>query len=197
MELRTATLPELKAVYETLLRPAFPPAELKPLRAMTEMLKDGCYDPLVLVEGGEITGACFLWTGVPGWALLDYLCVSPTRRGGGAGGEILRLMRELYAGWVILAESESPAEAPDTAMAKRRLGFYARNRALLAGYDSEAFGVRYKTLYWADGPISDEELMLQHRFIYESRFGAEKYAKYMRIPLNPDAPPLPVVPWDQ
>ncbi|WP_293010012.1 MULTISPECIES: GNAT family N-acetyltransferase [unclassified Oscillibacter] len=197
MELRTATLPELKTVYETLLRPAFPPAELKPLRAMTEMLEDGCYDPLVLVEDGEITGACFLWMGVPGWTLLDYLCVSPTRRGGGAGGEILRLMQELYAGWVILAESESPAEAPDTAMAKRRLDFYARNRALLAGYDSEAFGVRYKTLYWADGPISNGELMLQHRFIYESRFGAEKYAKYMRIPLNPDAPPLPVVPWDQ
>lgn len=197
MELRTATLPELKAVYETLLRPAFPPAELKPLRAMAEMLEDGCYDPLVLVEGGEITGACFLWTGVPGWALLDYLCVSPTRRSGGAGGEILRLMRELYAGWTILAESESPAEAPDTAMANRRLGFYNRSHALLAGYDTEAFGVRYKTLYWSDGPVDDEDLMLQHRFIYESRFGAEKYAKYMRIPLNPDAPPLPVVPWDQ
>ncbi|WP_369283677.1 GNAT family N-acetyltransferase [Oscillibacter sp. GMB15532] len=197
MELRTATLPELKTVYETLLRPAFPPAELKPLRAMTEMLEDGCYDPLVLVEDGEITGACFLWMGVPGWTLLDYLCVSPTRRGGGAGGEILRMMQELYAGWVILGESESPTEAPDTAMAERRLGFYARNHALLAGYDSEAFGVRYKTLYWSDGPVSDEDLMLQHRFIYESRFGAEKYAKYMRIPLNPDAPPLPVVPWDQ
>ncbi|WP_312614589.1 GNAT family N-acetyltransferase [Oscillibacter sp.] len=197
MELRTATLPELKAVYETLLRPAFPPAELKPLRSMTEMLEDGCYDPLVLVEGGEITGACFLWTGVPGWALLDYLCVSPARRGDGAGGEILRLMRKLYAGWTILAESESPAEAPDTALAKRRLGFYDRSHALLAGYDTEAFGVRYKTLYWSDGPVDDEDLMLQHRFIYESRFGAEKYAKYMRIPLNPDAPPLPVVPWDQ
>lgn len=197
MELRTATLPELKAVYETLLRPAFPPAELKPLRSMTEMLEDGCYDPLVLVEGGEITGACFLWTGVPGWALLDYLCVSPARRGDGAGGEILRLMRKLYAGWTILAESESPAEAPDTALAKRRLGFYDRSHALLAGYDTEAFGVRYKTLYWSDRPVDDEDLMLQHRFIYESRFGAEKYAKYMRIPLNPDAPPLPVVPWDQ
>jgi len=164
---------------------------------MTEMLEDGCYDPLVLVEGGEITGACFLWTGVPGWALLDYLCVSPARRGDGAGGEILRLMRKLYAGWTILAESESPAEAPDTALAKRRLGFYDRSHALLAGYDTEAFGVRYKTLYWSDGPVDDEDLMLQHRFIYESRFGAEKYAKYMRIPLNPDAPPLPVVPWDQ
>lgn len=197
MELRTATLPELKAVYETLLRPAFPPAELKPLRAMTEMLEDGCYDPLVLAEGGEITGACFLWTGVPGWALLDYLCVSPARRGDGAGGEILRLMRNLYAGWTILAESESPAEAPDTALAKRRLGFYDRSHALLAGYDTEAFGVCYKTLYWSDRPVDDEDLMLQHRFIYESRFGAEKYAKYMRIPLNPDAPPLPVVPWDQ
>lgn len=197
MELRTATLPELNAVYETLLRPSFPPAELKPLRAMTDMLADGCYDPLVLVDAEGIAGACFLWMGVPGWMLLDYLCVSPARRGGGTGGEILGLMRELYAGWTILAESESPEEAPDPAMARRRLGFYTRNQAFLAGYDSEAFGVRYKTLYWSDGPVSDEDLILQHRFIYESRFGSEKYAKYMRIPCPAGAVPMPVTPWDQ
>lgn len=197
MELRTATLPELKAVYETHLRPAFPPAELKPLRAITDMVDDGCYDPLVLTDGDEIAGACFLWLGVPGWALLDYLCVSSNRRGGGSGGEILRLLRARYAGWIIFGEAEEPASAPDPAMARRRLGFYARNGALTAGYDTEAFGVRYKTLYWADGAVSDEDLILQHRFLYESRFGAERFAKYMRIPLPEGAKPRPAVPWEQ
>ena len=197
MELRTATLPELNAVYENLLRPSFPPAELKPLRAIMDMLEDGCYDPLVLEDGGEIVGACFLWMGVPGWALLDFLCVSPNRRGGGTGGEMLRLMLERYAGWTILGDVEDPPSAPDPAMAERRLGFYARNSALVAGYDTEAFGVRYKTVYWSDGPVADEDLILQHRFIYESRFGAERFAKYMRIPLPEGTQPLPVVPWEQ
>lgn len=197
MELRTATPEELKTVYETFLRSSFPPAELKPLRAMTDMCADGCYDPLVLVDGGEIVGASFLWLGVPGWALLDYLCVSPTRRSGGYGAEILRLMQEAYAGWTIIAEAEAPVFSPDPAMAERRLGFYARNNTHVAAYDSEAFGVRYKTLYWSDKPVDEAELALQHRFIYESTFGEEKYAKYVRIPCPADAKPMAQVPWDQ
>lgn len=197
MELRTATTVELKTVYETLLRPSFSPAELKPLRAMADLLADGCYDPLVLLDGGEIAGTCFLWLGVPGWALLDYLCVSPARRGGGCGANMLRLMREIYAGWTVFGEAEDPALAMDLAMAKRRLGFYARNSAVTAGYDTEAFGVRYKTFYWSDEPVDDADLILQHRFIYESRFGAEKFAKYLRIPCPAGIKPMPLAPWNQ
>ncbi|KAF5076238.1 GNAT family N-acetyltransferase [Oscillibacter ruminantium] len=197
MELRTASPAELKTVYETFLRSSFPPAELKPLRAMMDMYNDGCYDPLVLVDGEEIMGACFLWLGVPGWALLDYLCVSPTRRSGGYGAKILQLMRQAYAGWTIIGEAEDPAFSPDPAMAERRLGFYTRNNTLIAAYDSEAFGVRYKTLYWSDNPVDEAELALQHRFIYESSFGEEKYAKYVRIPCPAGAKPMPQIPWDQ
>lgn len=197
MELRTATTAELKTVYKTLLHPSFSSAELKPLRAMTDLLADGCYDPLVLLDGGEIAGTCFLWLGVPGWALLDYLCVSPDRRGGGFGSNMLHLMREIYAGWTVFGEVEDPALATDPAMAKRRLGFYARNSAVTAGYDTEAFGVRYKTLYWSDRPVDDADLILQHRFIYESRFGVEKFAKYLRIPCPAGIKPMPLTPWDQ
>ena len=197
MELRTATPAELKTVYETLLRPAFPAVELKPLRAMTDMLADGCYDPLVLLDGKEIIGTCFLWLGVPGWVLLDYLCVSPARRGGGFGAKTLRLLRGIYAGWTIIGEAEDPVQAPDPFMAERRLGFYMRNEAALASYDTEAFGVHYKTFYWSEGPVDEADLICQHRFIYESRFGAEKYARYLRIPCPADAKPMPLVPWDQ
>ena len=62
-------------------------------------------------------------------------------------------MLEKEAGTVIFGESEVPELAPDPAMAKRRLGFYARNGARTAGYDTEAFGVAYKTLYWASGEM--------------------------------------------
>ncbi len=40
-------------------------------------------------------------------------------------------------------------------MAERRLGFYARNGARTAGYDTEMFGVPYKTLYWAEGKVDE------------------------------------------
>ena len=197
MELRLPTREQLETVYESDLRGSFPPAELKPLRAMEEMRREGRYRPWCLFDGGGIIGACFLWLGRPGWALLDYLCVSPGRRNGGTGAALIGMMLEKERDAVILAESEVPALAPDPAMAERRLGFYARNGARTAGYDTEIFGVAYKTLYWSAAPVDDGRLMDQHRFIYRSSFTPERYARYVRIPLTPGAAPGARVPWEQ
>lgn len=93
------------------------------------MLEDGYYRPWCLFDGAEIVGECFLWLGEPGWALLDYLCISPRCRNGGLGALLLEKMLEAEPGVVILGESEMPEYAPDPAMAQRRLGFYARNHA--------------------------------------------------------------------
>lgn len=82
-------------------------------------------------------------------------------------------------------------------MAERRLGFYARNQARMAGYDTELFGVHYKTLYWASEPVSDEELIRQHQFIYQNRFPADKYEQFIRIPRDPAAEPSPLSPWNE
>lgn len=197
MELRMPTLQQLETIYDNDLRASFPPAELKPLRAIREMWSEGWYRPWCLFDGDEIVGECFLWLGEPGWALLDYLCVSSRRRNSGVGAVLLEKMQETEMETIILAESEAPAHAPDPALAERRLGFYARNAARTADYDTEMFGVHYKTLYWASGPLPDETLMARHRFIYENRFGPEKYAKYVRIPRDPRAAPAPQVPWDE
>lgn len=197
MELRLPSLEQLEMVYERDLRVSFPAAELKPLRIIRRMLDDGLYRPWCLFDGEKIIGECFLWLGEPGWALLDYLCVSPAYRNGGTGALILEKMRERERDTVILGESELPRFAPDPAMAERRLGFYARNGARTAGYDTEMFGVPYKTLYWSDEPLPDQRVMEAHRAIYLSRFSPEKYAKYVRIPRQPDAEPLPKVAWNE
>jgi hypothetical protein len=198
MELRLPTIEQLEAVYEEDLRPSFPPAELKPLRAIREMWAAGRYRPWCLFDGDAIVGEAFLWLGRPGWTLLDYLCVSPGRRNGGLGGEILRLLPQVERpGTVIFGEAEAPAHAPDPHLAERRLGFYARNGACLAGYDTEVFGVHYKTLYWAETPLADEALMDQHRFVYQQQFSREKYARYVQIPRSPQASASALTPWDQ
>ena len=197
MELKLPTPAQLETVYETDLRASFPPAELKPLASMQKMWREGWYRPWCLFDGEEIIGECFLWLGRPGWALLDYLCVSPRRRNGGTGAALIRLMLEKELGTVIFGESELPAAAPDPAMAERRLGFYARTGARTAGYDTEMFGVAYKTLYWAPSPIDDGTLMDQHRFVYRNTFTPERYRRYVRIPLPAGAAPLPKVPWEQ
>ena len=83
---------------------------------------------------------------------------------------------------MIFGESEIPGCAPDPAMAERRLGFYARSGARTAGYDTAMFGVPYKTLYWAAGDVDEAALMAEHRYVYESTFAPDKFAKYVRIP---------------
>ena len=197
MELRLPTPVQLEVVYKTDLQEAFPPAELKPLRAIQEMWRDGWYRPWCLFDGEEVAGVCFLWLGKPGWALLDYLCVPSRRRNGGIGAILLEEMRRKEPNTVILGECEAPQHAPDPPMAERRLGFYARNGARMAGYDTDVFGIHYKTIYWAEKPVCDEALMEQHRFIYQNRFAPDKYQQYVRIPRDPAAGPFPQVPWEE
>ena len=197
MELRPATPEQLETVYDADLKVSFPAAELKPLRIIQRMLEDGYYRPWCLFDGAEIVGECFLWLGEPGWALLDYLCISPRCRNGGLGALMLEKMLEAEPGVVILGESEMPEYAPDPAMAQRRLGFYARNHARLAGYDTEMFGVPYKTLYWAEGKVDESALMEEHRFVYASTFAPDKFRRYVRIPFDPNGTPGERVSWQQ
>nr|WP_326185273.1 GNAT family N-acetyltransferase [uncultured Oscillibacter sp.] len=197
MELRIPSPEQLRTVYDMDLREAFPAAELKPLENMERMWRDGWYRPWCLFDGDDIVGECFLWLGHPGWALLDYLCVSARRRNAGLGAVMLHKLRERERGTVIFGESEAPEHAPDPAMAERRLGFYARNGLRTAGYDTEMFGVHYKTLYLAEGAVDENALMREHRFVYQNTFAPGKFEKYVRIPYDPGAGPGPKVPWEQ
>ena len=197
MELRLPSPTQLRAIYEAEMKSAFPPAELKPLSAIERMWQEGRYKPWCLFEGEKIVGLGFLWLGRAGWALLDYLCVCAAYRNSGLGGEILRLLHGAEPDTVIFGEAEEPSHAPDSAMAQRRLGFYLRNGLRIAGYDTDVFGVHYKTLYLAGREVADEELMAAHRYVYESSFTAEKFARHVIIPRDPALPPVTQIPWDQ
>ena len=199
MELRLPTLEQLREFYHTEMKTAFPPAELKPLSAIERMWGEGKYRPYCLYDdgGAEPIGAAFLWMGNPGWALLDYLCVAEDRRNDGLGAVILKLLPAAEPDAVIFGEAEAPADAPDPAMAERRLGFYARCGLRVSGYDSEVFGVHYKTLYLYRHEIEDSELMMQHQFVYKNSVPPEKYEKFIRIPFDPAMKPMEQIPWDQ
>ncbi len=195
MELRLPTPQQLRQVYETDMTAAFPAAELKPLANIQRLWDEGRYQPWCLFDGDEIVGECFLWLGRPGWALLDYLCVTASRRNDGLGAELLRQLLLRWPQGVILGEVEAPEHAPEPEMARRRLGFYARNHARTAGYDVEVFGVHYKAIYWSPEPVDDAQLMEAQAEIYRSAFTPEKFARYVRIPRPAGAEPGPQVPW--
>lgn len=198
-KLKIPSLEEVRDFYERDMKEAFPPAELKPLASIEKMWREGWYKPYCLYDydGMGPIGCAFLWLGHPGWAILDYLCVNAGWRNDGFGTEILRLLREMEPETVIFGEAEAPVHAPDPAMAERRLGFYARCGLQTAGYDTEMFGVHYKTLYLANREVADEELMAEHEFIYRNSFAPEKYEKFVRIPFDPMSEPGEQVDWEQ
>ncbi len=197
MQLRMPTIEQLRTVYDADLKRSFPPEELRPLKSIEEQWAMGKYQPWCLFDDDDIQGECFLWLGEPGFAILDYLCVSPRFRNAGLGALMLQLLREREPDLVIFGESEAPEHAPDPDMAQRRLDFYARNGLQVAGYDTDIFGAHYKTLYMSDQEITDEELMRQHRLLYQNRMSPDKYAKYVHIPWDPSTPLSPKVAWTE
>ena len=98
MELRILNKQQLAELYEHEMRTAFPPSELKPLRAMEHMRDTGRYEPLGVYDGEELVGYALMWLepGVP-YALLDYLGTVAGKRGGGIGAATLDLLAERYA----------------------------------------------------------------------------------------------------
>ena len=200
-QLRILSPEELRRVYETDLKAAFPPAELKPLASMEALRSQGLYDPLVLVdETGTMLGYILLWRHEDGrYFLIDYLCVPAGGRNCGAGSRLLAAAIARYpAHAVFIGESEAPSGDPEAdGLILRRLGFYARNGAVTLRYDSALFGVRFKTICWADPMPEEAEILRKHQEIYLRQFGREKYAQHIQIPLRPGEAVLPVRDWTE
>jgi len=186
MELRLPSLEQLDRVYQEDLKAAFPPDELKSLAAIKFQWQEaGTYRPYCLFDddGMGPVGTAFLWKGGPGWALLDYLSVSPGWRNDGFGTEMLRLLPQVEPGTVIILEIEEPAFAPDPAMAERRIEFYRRNGLYTAPYHAEIYNVYYRIMYLADHPVETEELLQAHRAIYRNGLKPASYEKNVHIPV--------------
>lgn len=199
MKLQRLTLEELKRIYDTQLREAFPPAERKPYSTMEELYRAGRYFPYGLKDpNGRVIGYALLW-GEPGgrYQLLDYLGVDPERRNEGLGGKILQRLRKALSGLNgILLEVEAPDGGREDKLRLRRLEFYRRNDCRLLPYDCALFGVHYRTLVLpVSGSEAAEELFRFHRRIYQNSFTPEQYQSYVEIPLPAGQKPRNRVSW--
>lgn len=136
-------------VYQRDMRLDFPPEELKPFRVVEELMQAGLYEPLAFRKDGRLTA--YAWqAAAPGvdCVLVDYFAVCRGLRGGGVGTAALAALANYYAprSRALLVECEHPAEAPDPAAARRRIGFYLRAGARVLAAESRLFGVRYQLL---------------------------------------------------
>ena len=201
MKLDKMSREELSQVYDTHLREAFPPSELKPLAAMERLLDLGLYDPLCLRDENEVPlGFLLLW-----WhesrelGLIDYLCVPAAQRGKGIGAAMLRALQSFYLDRpLFLAECEAATGDPmRDEMILRRQGFYRRNGAEFLPYDCALFGVHFRVILWSDKPAELETVQTMHREIYRNSLGEECYRKFIQLPLAPGEKPIPMVAWTE
>ncbi|MEE0801033.1 MAG: hypothetical protein U0L91_07115 [Gemmiger sp.] len=164
---------QAEQVYREEMIRDFPADELKPFSAISQMMRSGIYEPLAFYdEDGAL--AAYAWqTVLPDHdsALIDYYAVLPDRRGGGMGTRILGLLAGYYAPRIksLIIECEHPAEAPDPATARRRIGFYLRAGARATAMESRVFGVRYQIYALpAGGNASDREINEDLKAIYRT-----------------------------
>ena len=139
-----------RQLYESRMARDFPPGELKPFAAMEELLAAGLYEPLTFTDDAGAVLAYAWQVVLPGQqaGLVDYFAVRSDLRGSGIGTRALHLLQAHYAPRLaaLLLECEHPAEAPDAAIARRRIGFYLRAGARATALESRVFGARYSIL---------------------------------------------------
>ena len=197
-ELRLLTKKEWRQAYDQVFREAFPPAELKPLRSMEQQIAAGTYDFLGFFREDTALGYACCWRDGR-YILIDYLCVRAEARNGGVGGRILTALRERYpADTVFIGESEAPVGDPaQDALILRRLDFYRRSGAVFLDYDCALFGVHYKTMVWANGPVDQGSVQRHHDAVYRRSFPRWLYDKAVQLPLQPGEAIRPRQVWDE
>lgn len=105
---------------------AFPRSEKKPFSMIRSMHKKGNSDVWRFTRNGKFAGIIITINGQQN-VLLDYLAVEEKQRGTGIGSEILRMMREHYAGKGVFLEIESVYEdCENKAERIRRKHFYEK-----------------------------------------------------------------------
>ena len=169
MKIVLLNVEQAQSIYRSQMVRDFPESELKPFASVQGMMMRGLYEPLAFYdEAGALMA--YAWQAVLLQCrnvLLDYFAVLPQYRGSGVGTAVLKELAAYYAPrkQSLIIECEHPAEAPEPAVARRRIGFYLRAGAHAAAMESRLFGVRYQIYSLpAGGLAKDEEI---HRDLQE------------------------------
>lgn len=135
-----ASLADIPAVHEQILRPSFPEYELMTLERLTDEVESGTTEVRIIRDAeGELAGTAIgAWYEEARVMLLDYLALRPGQRGGGLGGALLSSSIEAWAEQhdpcIVLAQVEHPDHHdphPQHGDPEARLRFYARQGARL------------------------------------------------------------------
>ena len=171
IEIIEQTPEEGKVIFDNHMHRDFPENEIKPWNIALELYRRGIYEMLQILSDGIMVG--YVWMVCPSGeaALIDYLAVLPEYRSEGYGSRILKALVERYRlrGMELLLESEYPDEAPDRAMAIRRLGFYKRAGFKNSGVEVRLFGVHFCILTFGKEGNARQKMEHLYRAMFPER----------------------------
>ncbi len=183
---RKLTAQELTDVYRNEMRRDFPAGELKPLSMILASEAEGTAHTWGVFDGQKLA-AYLLMVQPQGVAVsqLDYFAVVPEYRAKGIGAQLLaQLPQQEAAADAILIEAEIPEKAEDAAMAKRRLGFYARCGARDTGYTEHLFDAWFHILVMPcpGRPLLEDQLAVDALVsCYKRTISESQWRKYVQF----------------
>ncbi len=133
---------------------AFPSYEQKPFSMIRSMQKKGKSDVWYFEKNGKFAGLVFTINS-DNVILIDYLAISPNRRGEGIGSSIISELQKYYKGKGIFVEIESVFDECDNQNERmRRKDFYLKNgmipmkvMVVLFGVEMELLGINCQLTY--------------------------------------------------
>lgn len=183
---RRLTPAELARVYETEMCRDFPPSERKPLAMIQAAEARGAAHTWGVFAGEELAAYLLMVrpAGCP-VSQLDYFAVLPAFRASGLGAQLLaQLPRQEEGAQAILIEAELPEKAEDPAMARRRLGFYARCGAEDTGWTEHLFDAWFQILVLpcpGQQQPPEEEAVFQLAQCYRLSISETDWRKFVRF----------------
>ncbi len=178
LEQRLMNLGEFRDLYTGCLQNHFPPEEIKPFSIVEKAFNEKKYLPYGYYEEGELM-AYTLFFQEEDLLLLDYFAVMESLRGKGRGSEIIALMKEnLGKNRTIFLEVEEPAaeDEKERSLQERRIQFYLRNGAEMAGVKGDVFSVIYEIMT-IGGHYEGEKGKKAMEILYRSMLDEKTYQK--------------------
>ncbi len=187
---RLLTNEQVADIYHNHMKQDFPPAEVKPLLLIQQLIKRGVYKPYGWYDEAEnlIAYSFFVQAPEGNILLMDYFAVCRAYRNSGYGSQCLALMKTLWQGiGGILAEVEDPAKsssAEEEYTRTRRVAFYQRNGMRPTAVHSVLFGVPYILHYLpVENDYTDAEIYNALDAIYRTLFPFPVYKAKAEITL--------------
>lgn len=177
MKLRVLNVKEIEEVYNQDMQRDFPKEEIKPLKTILELVRQGYYQCYGCFENKRLCAYLFFVWEHKDLTLLDYFAVIPEFRRQGAGGKALALIRQEFSEegfWGILFEIERISLAVNEEQKRVRTNrkkFYLQNGCMETGLESKIFGVGYELLYLPveEKQINGKSLMIEEKNSYASK----------------------------